>query len=57
MINFGISDLMEDHKIIGGFRIPFDFRGFETYAKYVNLKKRIDKTILYYRRSDKVFMN
>ena len=55
MINFGISDLMEDHKIIGGFRIPFDFRGFETYAKYVNLKKRIDKTILYYRRSDKVF--
>ncbi len=55
MINFGVSDLMEDHKIIGGFRVPFDFRGFETYVKYVNLKKRIDKSILYYRRSDKVF--
>lgn len=57
MINFGVSDLMEDHKIFGGFRIPFDFRGFETYVKYVNLKKRIDKTILYYRRSDKINFN
>lgn len=54
MINFGVSDLMEDHKIIGGFRIPFNFKGFETYVKYINLKKRIDKTILYYRRSDKI---
>ena len=54
MINFGVSDLMEDHKIIGGFRVPFNFRGFETYVKYINLKKRIDKTILYYRRSDKI---
>ncbi len=57
MINFGISDLMEDHKIIGGFRIPFDFKGFETYVKYINLKKRIDKSILYYRRSDKINFN
>ncbi len=57
MINFGVSDLMEDHKIFGGFRIPFDFKGFETYVKYVNLKKRIDKTILYYRRSDKINFN
>ena len=57
MINFGVSDLMEDHKIIGGFRIPFDFRGFETYVKYINLKKRIDKSILYYRRTDKIYFN
>ncbi|MDB5228439.1 MAG: hypothetical protein JWN78_2632 [Bacteroidota bacterium] len=54
MINFGISDLMEDHKIIGGFRIPFDLKGMETYVKYINLKKRLDKSLLYYRRSDKV---
>lgn len=54
MINFGVSDLMEDHKIIGGFRVPFDFKGFETYIKYINLKKRIDKSVLYYRRSDKL---
>lgn len=54
MINFATSDLMEDHKIIGGFRVPFNFKGFETYIKYINLKKRIDKSILYYRRSDKI---
>lgn len=57
MVNFGVSDLMEDHKIIGGFRIPFDFRGFEAYVKYINLKKRIDKSILYYRRSDRIFFS
>jgi hypothetical protein len=53
-ISFGVSDLMEDHKIIGGFRIPFNFRGMETYVRYINLKKRIDKSILYYRSSDKI---
>ncbi|HRB68138.1 MAG TPA: hypothetical protein PLO32_10140, partial [Chitinophagales bacterium] len=57
MINFATSDLMEDHKIIGGFRVPFNFKGFETYIKYINLKKRIDKSILYYRRSDKINFN
>lgn len=57
MINFGVSDLMEDHKIVGGFRVPFDFKGFETYVKYINLKKRIDKSILYYRKSDKISFN
>lgn len=53
MTSFGISDLMEDHKIIGGFRFPFDFKGLEAYVKYINLKKRIDKSLLYYWRSDK----
>jgi Tol biopolymer transport system component len=55
MINFGVSDLMEDHKIVGGFRIPFNFKGMETYVKYINLKKRIDKSLLYYRRSDRTY--
>jgi hypothetical protein len=53
MTSFGISDLMEDHKIIGGFRFPFDFKGLEAYVKYINLKKRIDKSLTYYWRSDK----
>lgn len=54
MISFGISDLMEDHKLIGGFRIPFDFKGSEVFVKYMNLKKRIDKSLLFYRRSDNI---
>lgn len=57
MISFGVSDLMEDHKIIGGFRLPFTTLtgngGLEAYAKYINLKKRIDKSLTYYWRSDK----
>jgi hypothetical protein len=54
MISFGISDLMEDHKLAGGFRIPFNFKGSEVFVKYINLKKCIDKSILYYRRSDAI---
>ena len=57
-INFGVSDLMEDHKIIGGFRVPFDFfttfTGIEAYVRYINLKKRIDKNILYYTKTDRI---
>ncbi|CAN5129141.1 hypothetical protein BH09BAC1_BH09BAC1_13000 [soil metagenome] len=52
-INIGISDLMEDHKISGGFRFPFNFQGSEYFIAYENLKKRIDKKIMYYRRVDK----
>ena len=57
MIAFGTSDLMEDHKIIGGFRFPFDFKGLETFVKYINLKHRLDHSILYYRKSDRTYFN
>jgi hypothetical protein len=53
MISFGTKDLMEDHKISGGFRLPGNFRGSELYLTYENLKKRLDKRILFYRRSNR----
>jgi hypothetical protein len=53
MISFGTRDLMEDHKISGGFRLPTDFRGTELYVMYDNLKNRLDKQLLYYRRSNR----
>lgn len=52
MIMFGIQDLMEDHKLVGGFRLPSNFRGTEIFVSYENLKKRLDKRILFYRRSN-----
>jgi len=52
MIMFGTQDLMEDHKIVGGFRIPGNFRGTEVFVSYENLKKRLDKRLLFYRRSN-----
>jgi len=49
----GISDLMEDYKIVGGFRLPFDFSQSEYYVELHLLKKRLDKKFLAYRRSKK----
>ncbi len=54
MLTYGLSDLMEDHKIIAGFRIPTNFNGTEVFVSYTNLKKRIDKRLLVYRNSDEV---
>lgn len=51
MIMYGIQDLMEDHKLVGGFRFPIDFKGSEVFLSYENLKKRLDKRILFYRKS------
>ncbi len=51
MISFGITDLFEDHKIQGGFRVPGNFKGSEIFLRYVNYKKRWDKSILYYRKA------
>jgi hypothetical protein len=53
MISFGITDLFEDHKIHGGFRLPIGFGGSELYATYNNYKKRWDKSLTFYRRVDK----
>lgn len=52
-INIGITDLMEDHKITGGFRFPFNFQGSEYFVAYENLRKRLDKKVMFYRRVDK----
>lgn len=51
MITLGISDLMEDHKIVGGFRIPVYFDGTQVFVSYENLKKRLDYRLLFYRNS------
>ncbi len=52
MINVSVSDLLEDHRFVGGFRIPTSFRSMEYFFTYENLKKRLDKKILYYRKND-----
>lgn len=53
LITFGVSDLMEDHKLVGGFRLPTNLDGTEVFASYENLKHRLDKRLLFYRRSNK----
>lgn len=53
LTRMGISDLMEDYKIVAGFRMPFDFRISEYYIKAQFLKKRLDKEFLVYRKAKK----
>ncbi len=47
----GINDLMDDYKLIGGFRLSGNLNSNEYYASYENLKKRWDKTISFYRQA------
>ncbi|MGB1206318.1 MAG: hypothetical protein ACPG5B_11760 [Chitinophagales bacterium] len=48
---FGVTDLMENYRIMGGFRFPLGLNGMEYFLEYHNLKKRLDKKILLYRKS------
>lgn len=49
MIRVGISDLMEDWKVAGGFRISPDLKNKEYIISTQYLKKRLDYGFTYYR--------
>jgi hypothetical protein len=53
MIRLGVSDLMEDVKINGGFRIPSSLNGTEYFISASYLKKRFDYKFTYYRKVTK----
>lgn len=50
----GATDLMEDHRIIGGFRISSNLENTEFILSYSNLKKRLDKEYTFHRVSSKI---
>ena len=50
-LKVGLTDLMEDHRLIGGVRFNFDFMNNEYIASYANLKKRLDKEIVFHRNT------
>lgn len=47
----GISDLMEDHRIIGGIRLNTSFIDNEYTFSYANYKKRLNREILFHRNT------
>lgn len=51
LIKVGVSDLLEDYKILGGFRMPLGLGGSEYFVEYQALKKRLDKKVLFYRKA------
>lgn len=59
MFKFGITDLLENHKIYGGIRLPFVGidNSSEYFITYENLTKRLDVRYTFYRRNvgDKAF--
>lgn len=42
----GLTDLLEDYRIIGGVRLGLDLVNKEFFINYANLKKRLDEEIL-----------
>jgi hypothetical protein len=51
LFKIGTQDLFEDYKITGGFRFGGDFDSNEYLISFQNLKKRLDREIIYHRQS------
>ena len=47
----GLTDLLENHRIIGGFRIPLNLNNIEYLFDYADLEKRLDKEIMFVRQA------
>lgn len=47
-LKIGISDLLEDYRMSGGARLSYNLQSNEYFFNYENLKKRLDKQLLYY---------
>ena len=47
----GVSDLFEDHRIVGGFRLALDLNNNDYLLAYENLKRRMDKRISFQRQA------
>lgn len=51
LIKLGVSDLLEDYKIVGGFRLSGDLQNNDYGLSFENLKSRWDKRIMFQRQS------
>jgi Tol biopolymer transport system component len=50
MVKFGMVDLLEDYRISGGFRLPFNISTIDYFASFETLKKRVDHKLSFYRQ-------
>lgn len=51
-----ISDLFEDRKIVGGYRLALDLNNNDWLLQYTNLKNRVDKEITFQRQALQTFI-
>ncbi len=54
MVRMGVSDIMEDIKISGGFRISSNLKDNDWLFQFTNLRKRVDWGLTYYRSSKQI---
>jgi len=55
LTKIGTNDLFEDYKITGGFRLPLDFQSSEYLLSVENLKKKLDKQLVFHRQTFKSY--
>lgn len=46
----GVMDLFEDYRLTGGARLTYDLNNNEYFASFKNLKKRLDKELIFHRK-------
>lgn len=51
MFKLGMMDLFEDYRITGGLRVAFDLSGYDYFASFETLKKKVDHKFVFYRQS------
>ncbi len=49
LISVSLDDVLEDHRVTGGFRVPISFDGTNYFLQYENFKTRVDWSVLYLR--------
>lgn len=52
LMRMAVSDLFEDYKIVGGFRLALDLNNNTYLLQYANLKRRLDKEIILQRQAN-----
>lgn len=51
LFKIGITDLLEDYRIVGGVRLNLNLANNEYLLSFSNLKKRLDKEIIFHRQA------
>jgi hypothetical protein len=52
LFKLGVTDMFKDYRIIGGFSVLGNLRGAQYFLSYENLKKRLDKKIMFFRSGE-----
>lgn len=51
LTRMAMSDLFEDYKVVGGFRLALDLNNNTYMLRFANLKRRLDKELVLYRQA------